>query len=324
MNPSDLLDYRPKITFQREVTAPLPSAEVYEAPEKDLTAPLAVFYRNRPSSFLQDAFYVSGVIEEKLYELSNEDPLIEKYSSMASSLQRQTLYANIYSISGDTNVIFFDRLLLLKEHLDKQIKMMTECFFGKGLTVKELQEKEQLLVDLLSGYEKRGDNDSVNYRTMSQDIKVFSLMKQYFYDMITASETMLLSNEDLETNIYTVDKALIPLYELQHDRAIRNLLDGKQSMDTLFNNDAVGNKLKRLYNLRTKLIKVTTGLTEEQVKEHSDQIRNAEEEISEQLLEATKELNKAIQSQKLSLESFNQGFKQKCEIIYSLKGGKRI
>lgn len=322
MNANETLDYRPQLTFERKVDAPMPDAEVYENPDRNFSTPLSTFYRDRPSVTLEETLFLQEIMEEKIQDLSG-DRDVRQYMEASPSLARQILYANINDIEGNTNVILYDRLEKIRKEIKDKLELFMQIYFQEE-NVEKTKEAEQKLIDLFISYESNQDFSKINYQVLSMDVRAFHLMKGYFMHLVEAVGAMMESNEALEYNVYPADKTLIPIHDFQHDRAVKDLLDGKQSMDVQIGNDNVGNKLRRLYNLRTKLVTIPSDLSEEQRKTHEQKIRFAEEEISEQMLTAEKDLFKAIESQSLCLAKFNQGFRNKCATLYDLKGGYRI
>ena len=322
MNANETLDYRPHLSLQKKVDAPLPDPEVYAEAETRSSSVLAQFRRNRPSLFLEESTFMEEVIEEQKESLL-EDQRVAQLPDSSPSLYRQILYSDINQIDGDTNVILYDRIGKIQKEIESKRELFVKAYFG-DTDLSGLKKKEEKLIGTLGVMETGEQRGKIDYRLFSLDLRTFRIMERYFNVLTEETAQMIESNEPLEKNLYRPDLLAAPLYELRHERAVKDLLEGKQAMDVNLNNDNVGNKLKRLYNLRTRLSKLTNGLSEEQLQEHQEQLRFAEEEIYEELMGAEKDLHKAVESQSSCLAKFNHGFRNKCEILHSLKGGNRI
>lgn len=322
MNANETLDYRPQLEMTKVVNAPALDQEVYENPYPKSSMPYVVFKRNPPSVFLEDTVFMEETIEVQKESLL-EDSAVSAMETISPSLYRQTLYASINEIDGNTNIILYDRLNKIEEELSSKRDLFVKAYFG-DVDLREVKEREARLLQEIGVLESQDQTEKMDYRIFSIDLRAFRIMERYLNMLTEETAVMMESNEPLEKNIYKPDMGVAPLYDLRHDKAIKDILEGKHSMDVGFRNDNVGNKLKRLYNLRTRLFLLTKDLTEEQKKEHEEQLRFAEEEIYLELLESEKDLHKAVESQASGLAKFNQGFKNKCEILYSLKGGNRI
>lgn len=322
MKANDTLDYRPHLEMTKTVDAPVRDQEVYENPYKESSLPYISFKRNPPSIFLEDSAFMEETITVQKESLM-EDGRVSYFEGLSASSYRKELYADINEMDGSTNTILFDRLSKIEEELSNKRELIVKAYFGDG-DLKTVKEKEALLLEKIGIAESKKGEITIDYRMFSVDLRTFRIMERYLNMLIEESAIMMESNEPLEKNIYKPDMKVSGLYELRHDKAVKDILEGKHAMDIGFKNDNVGNKLKRLYNLRTRLLSLKKDLTEEQKVEHEEEFRFAEEEIYLEFMEAEKDLHKAVEAQALSLVKFNQGFKNKCQILYSLKGGNRI
>ena len=324
MDVKNFLDYRPDLTPERKINAPFLDAEVYESPEKALSRPLATFLNNRPSAVLQAIDYTLEIMGEKMNSLRQGDYIVQQFASAPDSLARQILYAQLEDPAGDTNVVVYDRLQRVAKDLQQKMELTQTCFFGKGKTLEEIADIEQKLIDFLSAKEAEGDYRQANYELAFIDMKLLILLQKYFEDAMSEVNVLLTSNEPVEFNVAPVSPGLIPLYDLRHDKALRDLTEGKRAMEILMDNDQIGNRFRRAYALRTRLCTMDSKLTSEEKIAHAETLREARADILEQLDLATIDLFKVVQSNKLSTLQFNKGFARKCEILLSLKGGIQL
>jgi hypothetical protein len=268
---------------------------------------------------LNNLNFYSSYIKNKLEDLSAHIEVTE-YTESSPSMANIIIDESINNIDGNTNILLYELLTTAIKELKSLYSLYSISMYGSELPLSEAEEQDNNILNTLINAELNNKDTIIDYQALNYDIKIVSLIASYIQYLGKFSGSLIADNYILENNIAPLDKNGKSLLALNYENVVKLLRNSKYLLEQNFNTRLVLNRFKRVYNLRTELLELYKKIEDKEYEKYKKYLMESKYKLAVELKEALIDLSKAIQTQYICLDDLEREFKQKCDLLYILKG----